>query len=169
MWKLILHNSLLFATYGQKTHLVATNQLFCNIYINELIALINFQSVYSSRCMLITSALTFKIRSGGGSKYTCLIYYPHFIKNINDMVGMYISCTSNLNSIFLLSLANEATRNIFDDFQISDLSIPVLELKASSEFQNVIEIVKNNVAGFLKGININILMDIFYYISTGMQ
>ena len=85
------------------------------------------------------------------------------------MVGMYISCTSNLNSIFLLSLANEATRNIFDDFQISDLSIPVLELKASSEFQNVIEIVKYNVAGFLKGININILMDIFYYISTGMQ
>ncbi len=52
---------------------------------------------------------------------------------------MYISYTSNLKSIFSLFLANEATWNVFDDFQLSDLSIHVLELKASSEFQKVIE------------------------------
>ncbi len=46
-------------------------------------------------------------------------------------------------------------------FRCQILSIYVLELKASSEFQKVIEIVKYNVAGFLKGINKNLLMDIF--------
>ncbi len=59
-----------------------------------------------------------------------------------------IRYTSNLKIFFSLSLANEATQNVFGDFQMSDLSIHVLELKASSEFQNVIEI---NVASFLKG------------------